>query len=506
MPLELSQKIKLNKNIVANYIGGVWSSLMAILPIPLYIKYLGIESYGLIGAFSAIQIWFYVLDLGLTPTLSREIAQFKSGTKANQEINNLLRSLEVIYLGIGLCIMIAMILLGPWIAVHWVRSENIASNTISQSLTILGIYIVIRWLSGLYKGGISGLAKNIWLNTNSSIFSTLRGFGVIVALIIVTATINTFLIYQCILGLVELVMLRNFIYKNLDDGIIKPRFSWVALKNIHKFAAGMGFNMFQVLLLTQTDKLMLTKIVSLTEFAYYSLASTVAGGMFVIVGAITNVAYPALSKLIFSNDILNASKEYHQYSKLVSIITIPIAMIMIFFSKTILELWTRDTSLANSTYSVLSLLAIGNLINCLMQMPYYLQIAHGWTSYNLKVNCIALVFILPSTYLLVPKYGIIIAPIIWILFNLFYIIIAPYYMHKKIFTGEIAEWYVIDIIKPLSWFMMPNIGIYFLYNAFNFQTDFIKFISMFLIFLVNLLIAYSLYRGSDGKINNNSAK
>ena len=45
--------MQLKKNIVANYFGQGWSVLMGVLFIPLYIKELGAESYGLIGFFSA---------------------------------------------------------------------------------------------------------------------------------------------------------------------------------------------------------------------------------------------------------------------------------------------------------------------------------------------------------------------------------------------------------------------------------------------------------------------
>ena len=36
-------------NIAANLVGKIWAAVIAILLIPQYIKYLGIESYGLVG-------------------------------------------------------------------------------------------------------------------------------------------------------------------------------------------------------------------------------------------------------------------------------------------------------------------------------------------------------------------------------------------------------------------------------------------------------------------------
>jgi O-antigen/teichoic acid export membrane protein len=45
----------LKRNLIANYLGQGWTALVGLAFIPLYIKYLGIEAYGLIGLFGVIQ-------------------------------------------------------------------------------------------------------------------------------------------------------------------------------------------------------------------------------------------------------------------------------------------------------------------------------------------------------------------------------------------------------------------------------------------------------------------
>ncbi|MBS1199036.1 MAG: polysaccharide biosynthesis protein, partial [Proteobacteria bacterium] len=41
----------LRRNLIANYLGQGWAAIMGMAFVPLYIKYLGVESYGLIGLF-----------------------------------------------------------------------------------------------------------------------------------------------------------------------------------------------------------------------------------------------------------------------------------------------------------------------------------------------------------------------------------------------------------------------------------------------------------------------
>src|ERR1019366_6384617 len=114
----------LKRNVVANYLGQGWRALMGLAFVPLYIKYLGIEAYGLIGIFALLQAWLGLLDMGMTPTLSREMARFTSGTHSAQSIRDLLRSIEVVGLGVALVIAVGIWVASGWLASDWLRAEK----------------------------------------------------------------------------------------------------------------------------------------------------------------------------------------------------------------------------------------------------------------------------------------------------------------------------------------------------------------------------------------------
>ena len=88
----------LKQNIAANFVGQGWRLLMSIAFVPIYINHLGIESYGLIGIFAMLQAWMILLDMGIRPALSREMAKFTGGFHDSSSIWRLLRSVEVIIL------------------------------------------------------------------------------------------------------------------------------------------------------------------------------------------------------------------------------------------------------------------------------------------------------------------------------------------------------------------------------------------------------------------------
>ena len=94
------------RNIAANYVGSGISALLSLALVPVYIRYLGIEAYALVGLFAVIQAWLALLDFGLTPTLGREMARFSAGALSAQAIHDLLRTLEILALMVSVVIIL----------------------------------------------------------------------------------------------------------------------------------------------------------------------------------------------------------------------------------------------------------------------------------------------------------------------------------------------------------------------------------------------------------------
>ena len=101
------QSRRVRHNLIANIFGNAWSAVMGLAFIPLYIQFMGVEAYGLIGVFISLQAIFAVLDMGLSQTLAREMARLSVFATGRKQMADTARTLEVIY-WIFWCSMIAM--------------------------------------------------------------------------------------------------------------------------------------------------------------------------------------------------------------------------------------------------------------------------------------------------------------------------------------------------------------------------------------------------------------
>ena len=92
------------RNIIANFAGKGWIGIFNLAFIPIYVKLMGVEVYGLIGIFMSLSAVLALLDMGLSATMSRELSKLSVVEGSAQESRNLVRTFEVIYWGIGIFI------------------------------------------------------------------------------------------------------------------------------------------------------------------------------------------------------------------------------------------------------------------------------------------------------------------------------------------------------------------------------------------------------------------
>lgn len=416
---------------------------------PLYIKYLGVEAYGLIGVFTVLQAWLSLLDMGMTPALGREMARFMAGAHSSESIRDLLRSIEIVAIAIAALMTCAVAWGAKWIATTWLKADGLPLEVVMQGFAIMGLVIGLRFVEGVYRSAIVGLQRQVIYNVVSGVMATLRWGGVVGVLIWVSPTIEAFFLWQGVVSIATLGVLCCIIYAAIPQGKRMGRFSAKALSSVSRFAGGvLGINLL-ALLLTQVDKTLLSTLIPLTDFGYYTLAATVASGLYMLIGPVTQALYPKFCEMHANANTEALADIYHIGAQLVSVMAGSMGVVLIFFSETFLRVWTQDWDLAEKVAPILSLLLLGNLLNGLMWVPYQIQLAYGWTKLAFYINLVAVIVIIPAIMVLAPRYGAIGAAWAWIMLNIGYVCVAVQLMHKRILPKEKWRWYAHDIFAPL---------------------------------------------------------
>jgi O-antigen/teichoic acid export membrane protein len=438
------------RNIAANYLAGAWSALMSIAFVPVYVRYLGVEAYGLVGVYASLQVWFALLDMGLAPAFSREVARFKAGAESSSELMLLFRSLEVVYVSIAVLLTLGFSLASPWIAVSWLRATTLEPALIRDALVLIAVAAALRWVGVLYRGALIGLQRQVWLSGSNSIFATLRGAGAAIVVAKLSHSIVAFFVFQIVVCASEVLVLAIGTRRKLPAAAVSSLFSLSAIRRIWRFAAGMGTIAVLSILLSQVDKLLLSKLLPLADFGVYTLAFTLASGLNLMTTPVGNAAYPRLTELVTRKDGAALGNSYHAFCRIVALVLGPICFVVVAFAYEIVRLWTQDPVVSSAAAPLLSTLIVGNLLNGLLHIPYNLQLAHGWTRFTVCVNTVSLVVLVPLMYVGILRFGAIAAPWAWIAVNASYLLVAMPLMHRVLLPGEKWRWYINDIALPLG--------------------------------------------------------
>ncbi len=346
------------RNVVANFGGSIWAGLMSLAFVPLYVQLMGIEAYGLVGFFLTLQAVLSLLDLGLTTTLTREFARL-SILHATMQMRDLLRTLEIIYWSIAVINGLLIVSLSRVIATRWLHPEHLSIDVIEWAVIVMGLIITIQWPLALYTGGLQGLQRQVLLSGVTAAAATIRGAGALVVLWFVSPTITAFLVWQIAVSLGQTLVVAYILRHSLGKGERRARFDCLLLRSIWRFAAGMLAIGVVSTALTQIDKLILSKLLSLEMFGYYTIAATVAASLYRLITPIFTALFPRFSQLASSGDEHELARVYHRSCQLLATMIVPAAVFVALFAHELLRLWTGSAITAEQTHVILSLLILG---------------------------------------------------------------------------------------------------------------------------------------------------
>lgn len=441
--------MSLKKNIIANYASQIYVTLIGITMVPLYIKYMGAETYGLVGFFAMLQAWFNLLDMGLTPTVARETARHHGGAISALDYRRLIRALEGVFATVALVGGAVLLLASDYISHNWLRVSVLPLAEVTLSVQLMAVIIALRWTCGLYRGVISGSQRLVWLSGFNSAVASLRFVLAMPLLIYVGASPTLFFGYQLGVAIIEFALLCFFAYQLLPrlNGASRPAWAWAPLKPVLKFSVSIAFTSSVWVLVTQTDKLVLSKLLPLAEYGYFTLAVLVASGVMLLSGPVSSAIMPRMTKMEAEGDHQGLIRVYRKATQLVAVLAGSVAITMAFCAEPLLWVWTGDRELAQRAAPVLKLYALGNGVLAVSAFPYYLQYAKGDLRLHLIGNALFVLLLLPLIIWGSSRYGAIGAGYVWLGMNLLAFVVWLPFVHNRFAPGLNLQWYGQDILR-----------------------------------------------------------
>ena len=437
-----------SRNLAASLIGGAWTSALSLLFIPTYLRYLGVEAYGLIGLYGALQAGFTLFDLGLAMTLSRSLARLSADPGSRARQGDLLRTFEAIYHGIALALGVLLFAAAPLIARHWVQGHQLSLPQVTTAIHLMAVLGMLQFPSALYQAGLMGLQRHVRLNAVVIVGGTLRAAGAVLVLMFVSRSIVAFFAWQAVVALAHTVALFVAIWHVLGR-VTRARFDRAILRAEWRIAAGLSANALAFACITQADKVILSGAAPLKELGYYTLAATVAAALYLVIHPVNFAVSPRFAQLLAAKDDVALADVFHKACQTIALLVLPVGVTLALFSSTVVDAWTGDAVAAHRVGLIAPLLVTGTTLWGLTSVPTCVQYAGGWTHLMLYTNVVAAVVLLPATVYAVSQVGAPGAALAWVLANVAYFVPATLTFRLAI-SSERRRWLARDVGLPLG--------------------------------------------------------
>ena len=435
--------------LVVSILSKGWAAALSLLAIPFYVRVIGIEAYGVVGLFVTISILVGFLDLGLGPTLTRELARLPLRAGALNEGRDMARTFEVACAVVAALVGLTLVVCSVPVGLHWVQAQALSESQVSHALALGGVALALQWPSNLYAAGLAGLHRLVQAGLAAIVFGTTR-VALTVAAVWSEPTLERFFQAQIASALLQVLGMRWLLWRALGPAHHRPSVRWSMIQPSLRFAGGVTGITFTSLILTQTDKLILSKTLPLEEFGVYVLAGTLATGLYMLIGPLYSVMYPRFSALAPAGQEERLRQQYHHGAQIMAALITPAAAVIAVFSDEVIRLWTGSPDLGVSAGPILTFLILGNAINGLMNIPFAAQMAHGWTNLAWGLNIVFIALLAPSTWWAAMTHGAPGGAAIWFLLNVLCLAIVPAFMHRRILQGEMPRWYFGSVATPVA--------------------------------------------------------
>ncbi len=405
----LTSGLLLARNTIWNLFGGAAPMFVALFSIPILIRALGKERFGVLALAWALIGYASLFDLGLGRALTQLVAR-KLGTGERQEVPTLVWTSLLLMLLLGLAGTGITALASPWLVHSALNVPGALQHETLRAFFLLALsvplVITTAGLRGLLEahqrfGLINALRIPMGIFTFASPLLVLpfsRSLFPVVGILVVGRLI----------GWAAHLVLCLAIVPGLSH-----RIGWQssAAGPLLRFGGWMTVSNVVGPLMVTLDRFLIGALVSMSAVAYYATPYEVVTKFWLIPTALIGVMFPAFSTS-FAQDREHTTLLFGRSVKMLMLVLFPIMLCTVALAEDGLKLWL-GAEFALQSFRVLQWLAVGVFINSLAFVPFALLQGVGRPDLTATLHLIELPLYLGLLRWLVRAHGIEGAAIAW---------------------------------------------------------------------------------------------
>lgn len=374
------------RNAASSFLALAWLSLLSIVTIPVYIRLLGVSEWGLVAACASLQILSNFFDAGFSQIVPRWAAQEAQHPERLRQHVNLFRRL---YLGLGLAMFGVLQASADYLAHHWFQVSPGRGDALELAIRIVSFQFLFQFVNNLHIGLWHGLQRQVLANVRACGFGTLKHVAALLALLAGAQLAWVYaLAFACVAG-VEVLFNAISLQRMLGPSSTIATDQEVALGPMLKELSVLSGGILVGLLVSQLDRIILSRTVDVTSFGIYTVVATLALAFLQLQIPVTRAYFPVIVRDIQSHGQVSAAHLKRLLGGTLLTSTLP-ALLACAFAPQLLDLWLRESMVVSVATTPLRLLLLAIALNTLSGCIYLIIVAHKQSRKILYFNSIAL--------------------------------------------------------------------------------------------------------------------
>ena len=389
--------------------------MVAALTVPHLIDSLGSERFGLLTLAWALIGYAGALDLGVGRATTQYVAQLRANEQtASQLIHSALVTAIRVTLLTG-CLGALIILFAAMLGIgNLVKVSQVRSSDIKYSLFLLAIALPMQAMSATYRG-INEAYFNFKGISALKIMLGAANFGAPFVISLYTNKIYLIIASLVISRGIALYCYRALAYSCMPAviGQAAALFSMAVAKKLFQFGGWFTLSSLLNPIVGSADRLIISSVISAFAVSLYVIPYEMVVQSLVLVGAVTTVMFPHLSRLRIAQPE-KVKRLFYKSLVIVVVLMACVALFFIVFGKFVLALWLGSGAVVNY-YPVMAILSVGLIPYAIGTMCTSLLHAYGKTALTARINLIEFPIFLGMIYLFITNFGVIGAAYAWII-------------------------------------------------------------------------------------------
>ena len=382
---------------------------VAVISIPILIRGLGKERFGVLTLVWALVGYASLFDLGLGRSLTQFVAK-KLGAGEDREVPALVWTSLFLMLLLGIVGAAVVVLISPWLVHHALHIPAALQRETLQSFWLLGLSIPLVITTTGLRGLLEAHQRFALVNALRIPMGVFTFAGPVLVLpfskslfpMVATLFVGRTVVWAAHL----LVCLR--VLPALRRSVTWER---AAVGPLLRFGGWMTVTNVVSPLMVTLDRFLIGTIVSMTAVAYYATPYEVVTKFLLLPGALMGVMFPAFTAS-FVQDRERTALLFSRSVKSLLLVSFPVMLCTIALAQDGLRLWL-GADFAVHSFRVLQIIAVGVFVNSLAQVPFALLQGVGRPELTATLHLIELPLYLGLVWWLISTRGIEGAAIAW---------------------------------------------------------------------------------------------